>query len=112
VFKIKTLQEHKQELIKNLTTDGWKAKAKELEYKDELYCVRAKKKSFFIFNRVHIYVLIKEVTDDNIEELVDLIKDNFFNYHAIWLAADYFSEKVKDFAQETQQIGLLNIDVK
>lgn len=112
MFKIKTLQEHKQELIKNLTTDGWKAKEQELEYDEELYCVRAKKKTFFIFNRVHIYVLIKEVTEDNIEELIALIKDNFLNYHAIWLAADFFSEEVQKFARNKQQIGFLKIEVK
>ena len=110
--KIKTLKEHEQELIKNLTTDGWKAKTQDLEYKDELYCVRAKKKTFFIFKRVHIYVLVKEVTEDNLEELIDLIKDNFLNYHAIWLAADFFSEKVQEFARNKQQIGLLKIEVK
>lgn len=110
--KIKSLKEHEQELIKNLTLDGWKAQTKDLEYKEELYCVRAQKKTFFIFNRIHIYVLIKEVTEDNLEELIDLIKDNFLKYHAIWLAADFFSEKVKEFARNKQQIGLLKIEVK
>lgn len=112
MFKIKSLQEHKQELIKNLTTDGWKAKEQELEYEEELYCVRAKKKVFFVFKRVHIYVVLKEVTEDNLEEVVDLVKENFLNYHAIWLAAGFFSKEVKEFARETQQIGLLEIDVE
>lgn len=109
---MKPLQEHKQELIKNLTTDGWKANEKRLEYKEELYCVRAKKRFYFVFKRIHIYVLIKEVNDDNFEEIIKLIKKNFLNYHTIWLAADKFSQKVKEYVKETKQIGLLKIEVK
>lgn len=109
---MKALQEHKQELIKNLTTDGWKAKEVKLDYKDKLYCVRAKKRFYFVFKRIHIYILIKEVDDDNFKEIIDLVKNNFYNYHTIWLAADNFSQEVKKYAKDTEQIGLIKIEVK
>lgn len=109
---MKTLQEHKEELIKNLTKDGYKAKEKQIEYDDELYCVKAQRKVFIFFNRTFIYILTKEVDSDKLKEMIKLVKKNFLSYHIIWIAADYFTEQVKDFADNNQQIGLINIDLK
>ena len=109
---MKTLQEHKEELIKNLTKDGYKAKEKQIEYDDELYCVKAQRKVFIFFNRTFIYILTKEVDSDKLKELIKLVKKNFLSYHIIWIAADHFTEQVKDFADNNQQIGLINIELK
>lgn len=110
--KLKTLFEHKQELIKNLTKDGFKAKEKRIDYDDELYCVKAQKKVFIFFNRTFIYLLTKEVDSEKLEELIELIKSKFLSYQIIWLAADSFTDEVKEFAKNNQQIGLLDIEVK
>jgi len=109
---LKTLQKHKEELIKNLTKDGFKAQEKQIDYDDEIYCVKAQKRVFILFNRTFIYLLTKEVDSKKLKELIKLIKSKFLSYHIIWLAADTFSEEVKEFAENNQQIGLLNIDVK
>lgn len=109
---MKTLFEHKQELIKNLTKDGFKAKEKQIDYDDELYCVKAQKKVFIFFNRTFIYLLTKEVDSDKLEDLIKLVKKKFLSYQIIWLAAESFTDQVKEFAEDNQQIGLLEIKVK
>ena len=109
---MKPLEEHKEELIENLINDGWRTEVNDLEYEEEIYCVKAQKKMLVFFNRTHIYVLVKEVHEDNFERLVDLVKNNFVTYHAVWLVADSFSEEVKNYAGENQQIGLIKIEVE
>jgi len=109
---MKTLFDHKQELIKNLTKDGFKAKEKQIDYDEELYCIKSQKKFFIFFNRTFIYILTKEVDSDRLKEIIKLVKKNFLSYHIIWLAAEYFSDQVKEFAEDNQQIGLLEIKVK
>ena len=107
-----TLKNHEQELIKNLTTDGWKAEAEEIDFKEEVYCVKAQKKVYIFFNRVHVYILLKDVNKDNLKEIIDIVNDKYYKYHALWIIGDSFTEKVKEFAQDTQQIGLIQVEVE
>ena len=109
---MKSLKEHKEELIKNLTKDGFKAEEKQLNFDDELICVKAKKRVFIFFNRTFIYILTKEVNLNKLQEIIKLIKKKFLSYHIIWIAADHFTEQVKDFANNNQQIGLIDIDLE
>lgn len=107
-----SLKEHEQELIKNLTTDGWKATPEEIDFDEELYCVKAQKKVYIFFNRVHVYIILKDVNKDNLKEIIDIVNDKFYKYHALWIIGDSFTEKVKEFAENTQQIGLIQVEVE
>jgi hypothetical protein len=107
-----TLKNHEQELIKNLTTDGWKATPEEIDFEEELYCVKAQKKIYFFFNRIHVYILLKDVNKDNLKNVIDIVNDEFYKYHALWVIGDSFTEKVKEFVNNTQQIGLIQVEVE
>ncbi len=107
-----SLKNHEQELIKNLTKDGWKATAEEIDFDEELYCVKAQKKVYIFFNRIHVYIILKDVNKDNLKEIIDLVNDKFYKYHALWVIGDSFTKKVKKFAQGTQQIGLIKVEVE
>ena len=107
-----TLKNHEQELIKNLTTDGWKAAPEEIDFEEELYCVKAQKKIYFFFNRIHVYILLKDVNKDNLKNIIDIVNDKFYKYHALWVIGDTFTKKVKEFANDTQQIGLIQVEVE
>lgn len=111
-LKRSSLKEHEQELIKNLTTDGWKATPEEIDFNEELYCVKAQKKVYIFFNRIHVYILLKDVNKDNLKEIIDIVNDKFYKYHSLWVIGDSFTEKVKEFAQNTQQIGLIQVEVE
>ncbi len=106
-----TLKEHEQELIKNLTTDGWRARPHEIEWPQELYCVKAKRRVYILLKRIHIYILIKNCNYEDLEKIVELIKSKFRTYHSIWIVADSFTEKVHEFAHNTQLFGLIKINV-
>lgn len=107
-----SLKEHEQELIKNLTTDGWKATAEEIDFEEELYCVKAQKKIYIFFNQIHVYIIIKDVNKDNLKKIIDLVNEKFFKYHALWIIGNSFTEEVKEFTQNTQQIGLIKVEVE